>query len=184
MPYTPTLLTALQNIAHMLPAIEDIDDGLRRALESSIEAVDATGGSILFHDPVKRQLCFRHVLGGTTGGAKHTIGFALIGVCLDDNEGIAGQVFQSGHPQIDNNVAENPQHHVETDDEFGYQTKSLATVPISFPGGKPIGVMQLLNKQGGDFTDEDLIILDVIGTICAMSVALHQNKVSGLLPTF
>ncbi len=177
---TQSYLSALQSIAHMLPAIQDQDDGLRRTLEVAMEAVDATGGSILFHDPAKRQLCFRHVLGGTTSGSQGAIGFALMGVCIADNEGIAGQVFQSCRPQIDNNVPSSPQHKKDIDTEFGYDTRRLATVPICFPGGPAIGVMQLVNKQSSDFTQEDLTVLDVIGSICAMSIALHQSGVSAV----
>jgi adenylate cyclase len=175
-------LAALQSIAHMLPAIEDLDDGLRRTLEVAVSAVDATGGSILFHEPAHRELAFRTVVGGTSSASHNAIGFGLMGVRIKDDEGIAGQVFQTGTPQIVNAVSDSVQHKKEIDEEYGYDTQSLATVPICFPGGAPIGVLQLLNKQTGDFTEEDLAVLDVIGAICAMSIALHQRGVSSLEP--
>ena len=62
-------LAALQSIAYMLPAIKDLDDGLRRTLEVAVDAVDATGGSILFHEPAYKELAFRTVVGGTTSSS-------------------------------------------------------------------------------------------------------------------
>lgn len=178
MPASEQLLAAIQSVAHMLPNMADLDAGLRKTLEVAIEAVDATGGSILFHDPVEKRLCFRHVLGGTAAGSRHAVGIALTAESIAEDEGIAGQVFTTGNPSIVNNVAGDPKHKKEIDQEFGFETERLATVPIRFPGGNTIGVLQLLNKQSGDFTAEDLIVLDIIGVICAMSIALHQRGVS------
>jgi signal transduction histidine kinase len=154
-------------------------------LEAAVEAVDASGGSILLHDPSARQLWFRHVMGTDEQGRATPEGFGLYGVAIGDDEGIAGQVFTSQEPQINNDVSENPQHAKRIDADFQYETRNLCTVPLKFPGGAPIGVMQVVNKRGGDFTEEDLTVLGIVASISAMSaqnaeLALQSRKSAAL----
>jgi len=130
-----------------------------------VQAVDASGGSILLHDPESRKLWFHHVIGADGQVA----GFGLYGVAIQDDEGIAGQVFQTQAPYIENNVRDNPQHAKRIDDEFEYETRNLITVPLRYPGGALLGVMQLINKREGDFTDDDLTVLDIVASISTMS---------------
>jgi len=140
-------------------------------LEAAIQAVDASGGSILLHDATTKQLWFNLVLGGeATQGAHLAAGFGLYGVSIRDDEGIAGQVFQSQKAHIENNTSDNPQHARRIDEEFDYTTRNLITVPLVYPGDQPFGVMQLVNKKDGDFTDDDLIVLDIVANISAMNV--------------
>jgi signal transduction histidine kinase len=139
-------------------------------LEAAIQAADADGGSILLHDAATKQLWFSVVLGGEAQGSHLSAGFGLYGVAIRDDEGIAGQVFQSQQPHIENNTSENPQHARRIDEQFEYQTRNLITVPLIYPGGPPFGVMQIVNKREGDFTDEDLAVLDIVANISAMNV--------------
>ena len=139
-------------------------------LEAAIQTVEASGGSILLHDPNTHQLWFNLVLGGEAQGAHLSAGFGLYGVAIRDDEGIAGQVFQTQTPHIENKTSENPQHAKRIDEEFEFETRNLITVPLRYPGGPCFGVMQLVNKREGDFTEEDLMVLDIVANISAMNV--------------
>ncbi len=164
------LLSSVHTVTRLLSSSVNPDGALRLMLEAAIQAVDASGGSILLHDAEKKQLWFSLVLGGEAQGSHLAAGFGLYGVTINDDEGIAGQVFQSQTPQIENKTAANPQHARRIDEEFDFETRSLITVPLVYPGGQPFGVMQLVNKKEGDFTDEDLMVIDIVANISAMNV--------------
>src|SRR5579871_5681155 len=104
------LLASVHAVTGLLSSSVNPDSALRLMLEAAIQAVDASGGSILLHDSDAHQLWFNLVLGGEAQGSHLSAGFGLYGVAIRDDEGIAGQVFQSQTPHIENNTATNPQH--------------------------------------------------------------------------
>ena len=170
MPNSNRILTSVHTVTRLLSASVSPDGALRLMLEAAIQAVDASGGSILLHDPQTKQLWFSLVLGGEAQGSHLSAGFGLYGVAIRDDEGIASHVFQSQETHIENKTSENPQHARRIDEEFDFETRNLITVPLVYPGGQPFGVMQLVNKRDGDFTDEDLTVLDIVANISAMNV--------------
>ena len=74
---------------------------------------------------------------------------------IPNHMGIAGHVFQTGEtvniPHAYADLRFNP----GTDKSTGYFTRSMLCAPVTNKDGKIIGVSQVLNKQGGGFTDED-----------------------------
>ncbi len=156
------VVQAVHSITRTLSSTLDQSEGLRRTLEIAAQFVDATGGSIWQHNPDKRQLVCRHVVGEKAA--------ALVGFTMGDAEGIAGHVFQTRTAQSDTDLPTNPRHAHRVDEILQHQTQSLVTVPISYPGGVAVGVIQLVNKRGGNFTPEDLTVLDIVAGVCAMSL--------------
>ena len=70
--------------------------------------------------------------------------------------GIAGHVFTTGEtvniPHAYADLRFNP----GVDKTTGFFTRSMLCAPVTNKDGKIIGVSQVLNKQGGGFTDEDV----------------------------
>jgi adenylate cyclase len=70
--------------------------------------------------------------------------------------GIAGHVFTSGEtvniPHAYADLRFNP----AVDKSTGFFTRSMLCAPVTNKDGKIIGVSQVLNKQGGGFSDEDV----------------------------
>lgn len=170
------LIASLHKIVHLLPSVDNVEAGLQKTLEAAVEAVNATGGSLLFHDADTRELCFRHVVGGTEKHSRSSVSGCSGNGCRT-TPGSQDRFSRVRKPLIVHDVDEHDQHDKTTDEEYGYDTRSLATVPIAVPGGAAIGVMQLVNKQDGTFTEDDLLVLDIIGSICAMTLALHSATV-------
>jgi signal transduction histidine kinase len=52
----------------------------------------------------------------------------------------------------------------------GYRTKTILAVPMKNHLGKTIGVVQVLNKNRGEFTDDDAEILAALATQAAVSI--------------
>lgn len=82
-------------------------------------------------------------------------GLGATQIRLPNNAGIAGAVFTSGKsvniPYAYADLRFNP----DFDKRTGYFTRSMLCVPVQNKDGKTIGVTQVLNKQGGPFTDDD-----------------------------
>jgi len=83
---------------------------------------------------------------------------------IPDSMGIVGHVFKSGKAEIINDVAEHPMFYKNIDQETGYKTKSMMTMPIFDSLKKRVGVIQILNKTKAPhiFANEDEQLLQSV----------------------
>ena len=169
------LRDAVRELTTSLAEPSDGDAILRGLLGIAVKVVDASGGTIYLHDPKAKELLFSHVAGAKQGDGPATIGFGLVGESLADDEGIAGQVFQSGEAEITSDAKSDPDHAARVDEDFEYDTQSMVTIPLQMPDGATYGVLQVLNKRSGEFTEDDLTALDVLARIA--SLGLHHHSV-------
>ena len=89
---------------------------------------------------------------------------------------VAGDVFKSQTPVIRNEIKE---HFSEVDKETRKQTKSMVCVPLKL-GEERLGVIQVLNKSEGDYSQRDLLILEYFAD--QASVAIRNAKlIEGIL---
>lgn len=158
-------LQAVRGITAALHACTNLEQLVRQALDTAIETVDADGGTIYLHDPKKRTLIFKYVVGATP-----EITEKLTGMEMPDDRGIAGRVFQSGKGEITLKVTDDSSHNTEVDARTAYRTESTITVPLMSTGGLTLGVMQLLNRRTGHFDEEDLHVLEILGSQAASAL--------------
>ncbi|HOM82807.1 MAG: GAF domain-containing sensor histidine kinase [Armatimonadetes bacterium] len=165
-------IDAVHRISQALYTKTKLDDLLRETLQVSLETLDANSGSLYTHDPEKHELVFAYVI------AEPEVAAVLTGRRMPDTQGIAGEVFQSGIPKITDDVAKEARHYREVDRESGYVTRNMITVPLKAAEGKPIGVMQVLNKASGVFSKQDLEVLTILGQQAATAIEnarLHEE---------
>lgn len=93
--------------------------------------------------------------------------------------GIVGEVVRTGKWIYTNDIAAHPLHYREIDDITGFHTRSLLCVPLLFRG-RVIGALQLLNKQDGDFDDQDVERAISIAAAVAIAVTnallFHESE--------
>ena len=154
-------IDAMQHTAASLLSQATVDDMVRETLEIAIEVLDADSGSMLIHNDLDDTLAFRYVVGPAAD--------KLIGVSMPANQGIAGQVFQSGQPNITQKVDEAREHNRAIDQQTGYQTESMMTVPLKRNQGQAIGVMQMLNARK-PFDELDLEVLQVMAAQASSAI--------------
>jgi len=95
-------------------------------------------------------------------------------------KGIAGYVAARGDSLIVNDVKGHPQFMSEIDEYTDYSTRSALCVPI-ISQGKVLGVIEVLNKRGGDFVASDKDLLHSIAssvTIAMENARLYEETVS------
>ncbi|MBX7134063.1 MAG: GAF domain-containing protein [Fimbriimonadaceae bacterium] len=152
------LLKAVHLASRKLASSGNFDTLLKEVLEICVEAVGASGGTIYLHDKEKRRLAFRHVLPEEVAGK--------LPPDLPDDYGVVGKVFQTRKTEIS---------HFETargsDEEgkTGVVISTMITVPLMLEDEEPLGVVQLINKKGGDFDESDAMVLDTVSAISTMA---------------
>ena len=100
---------------------------------------------------------------------------------LPIGQGVAGWVAQTGETVNLIDAYKDPRFHVKVDQESGYTTRSLLTMPLRTLQGHNIAVIQVLNKKNGQaFTDEDEHLLEAISaqaTIFLENAGLYSTLV-------
>ncbi len=163
-------INAVQRIALSLSTATEPEEVVREALSTSLALAQAEAGSILLYHPEKQKLVFEYVVG--------TKADELTGVELDPDQGIAGMVFRSGRAFISEDVTAESAYFKELGEKVGYVTRNMVTVPLMSPGTEPLGVMQVLNKRGARFDQDDVRLIEIITAqiaVSIMSVRLHQE---------
>lgn len=108
---------------------------------------------------------------------KHSDGIGRIAISTDS--GIVGHTFKTRAPQIVNNPYENPFFMPNIDKKSGFTTKNIITTLIFDSNREVIGIIQLLNKLEGEFSEEDMKVLNFFANYISgtLELALLQEKV-------
>ena len=159
-------LAAAQRMSEVFSQQIKLQDLMAQALQIALDVVDAENGSILLADAEKGQLVFYHSIGSQP---------VPPGTAVPWDEGIAGTVFRTGQPEIVPDAQTDTRHFKKVDEVTGSVTHDMITIPLKQWEGAPIGVMQVMNKRGETFlNEEDLSILTIISALAA--VAIEHTK--------
>jgi two-component system NtrC family sensor kinase len=154
-------LDALNELGRVVTSTLDLDEVLRLAMQGINEIIEAEAGSLLLLDETTSNLVFRVSL---HGDAQQPTPFTL-----QVGQGIAGWVVKEGEPLLVRDVNEEPRYYKEASEKFGLQCHSILCVPLVIRE-HVIGAIELINKLGGEFTQEDLELLNSMGATIAIAV--------------
>ena len=161
-----TQLEAVERISQALFQSLDLDELVETTLHSALEEVGAEAGSILLADAEKEELIFQYSIGDKP---------VPRGTAIPWDKGISGSVFQSGEARIANQVDHDASHIQQIDQTTGFVTHDMITVPLRRWRGEPIGVLNVLNKREGPFTNHDLGLLTIISAFAALGIQQAQQ---------
>jgi signal transduction histidine kinase len=88
--------------------------------------------------------------------------------------GIAGTVASSGTSIRISDAYTDPRFNPEVDKRTGYRTRNILCAPMRNARGQVIGVFQVLNKRGGDFSALDEQLLASLSSQAAVAVENAQ----------
>ena len=77
-----------------------------------------------------------------------------------------------------NDAYHHPKFNRVVDNVTGYKTQSLLVIPILQSDGKAIGVVEMVNKNNGEFINKDLKTVEAFGAFA--SIALEKNRLKDL----
>ena len=155
-------LAAAHTIAASLSSITRVGDLVQQALDISLEIADAEAGSVLLYDSDVDKLRFEYVVGEKAD--------ELMGTEIEPDQGIAGLVFQTGESRISEDVAAEQAHLREIGEKLGYTTQNMVAVPLKSSAGKPIGVIEILNKRAGPFDENDVNLIDIMAAQIGVAI--------------
>ncbi|MDW7773095.1 MAG: GAF domain-containing protein [Desulfobulbaceae bacterium] len=92
---------------------------------------------------------------------------------LEMGQGISGAVAARGEPIIANRASESSNFYSQIDEITGFATRSVLCVPM-ISQGRVIGIIEVLNKREGDFTEDDKGILQSIAS--SVSIAMENVR--------
>ena len=88
-------------------------------------------------------------------------------ITIDLNQGIAGRCAASKESIIENDVYSNAYFDKSVDQKTGYTTQKLLAVPILGQDGALLGVLQVLNKEQGNYNEDDKDLLIIVAELVA-----------------
>jgi adenylate cyclase len=156
-------VTALLQASKKVSDTLSLDLILSRTIAITSEAVDADRGTLFLNDPNTSELYSRVADGDLTKEIR-----------FPNNLGIAGEVFQSGEACIIDDAYSHPSFNPDIDRKTDFRTRNMLCAPIFNTRKDAIGVIQLLNKQDDDFTEDDLSVLEAITS--QVSAALQNAQ--------
>jgi signal transduction histidine kinase len=162
-------LAVLNEMSTSLSSTLDLDKILTLIMERINAVLKVEAGSLLLIDEETGELVFQIALGEKAEGVKP--------FRLQIGQGIAGHVAQSGEPLMISDAQNDRRHYKEVDVTTDFLTRSILCVPMIVKG-EVIGVIEIMNKLEGDFTESDLTLLNSIATYAAIAIEnarLHQS---------
>jgi PAS domain S-box-containing protein len=143
----------------------NLRDVLEAVLYSSMEAVSAEAASLMLLDEEKNNFQFFGLVPPQP---------AMMNAKFSANKGLAGKVLQSQQSEVINEVQKDPRFYKRFDLKTGFQTRNMVAIPL-VAGKEKIGVLEVLNKAGGEpFLEEDRLLLQSIAEEIAF--AIHDAR--------
>jgi len=143
-------LDLYMSVSSMLTQSTDLNGLMETILYCCLEAVSAEAGSILLLDDEKKYLYFYQVEGISKP--------LLMDKIFPADKGLAGSVLHTQKSEVVNDVHNDPRFYKEFDTETGFKTKNMIAIPLVVKK-EPVGVLEILNKTEGPFTEDDHFLL-------------------------
>lgn len=143
-------------------ATVDLDDLLGRIAAAATDVLDCQRATVFLLDAARGELTSR-VATGTAGSPIREIRFGI-------DRGIAGEVARTGRAVNIPDPYTDPRFNPEIDRQSGFRTESLLTLPLTGHDGGTVGVLQVLNKRGGPFTERDERLLSALSVQAGVAV--------------
>jgi sigma-B regulation protein RsbU (phosphoserine phosphatase) len=155
-------LHQLIDAAKSLNSTLDLEELLDVILKTALRIVDGDRGTVYLVNEETKEI-WTKIAHGLDRDARKTIHLPI-------GKGIAGYVAATGDTINIPDAYLDPRFDPDFDRVTGYHTQSILCAPMKNPGGKIVGVFQLLNKLHGVFTEEDATIIDALSVHAAIAI--------------
>jgi ABC-type lipoprotein export system ATPase subunit len=151
---------AVWEITALLQNAKELNTALSLSLETVIAALDSEAGTIWLLDRRSDRL-FPVFNRGPVD---------ISGITIENGQGIAGTVIQSGEAVIVEDVSADSRFSLSVDEESSFQTKSVICVPLTVDG-ETIGCIQVINKRSGAlFGEKDLSLCEELAALAGIAI--------------
>lgn len=165
-------LSALCEILDFLAAVRDADEDKvwSRVADKLAVALDCEAATYYSYLPSKKHLLPRHAIGPRADDLK--------GTPVDIRTGLSGWVASRREPLLVDDAYQDERFLKEVDEVTGYRTRAVLGVPL-VDRHDLVGVLQLINKRAGPFTQGDLRL--VTAACAAAATAVRAAKLEDMV---
>jgi len=156
-------LHSLLELGQIIGLDLQLNEMLLKIAQKACEVMEADRGSVFLYDSATDELWSTVAMG--MGGEA---------IRMSSKAGIGGHSFQTGEVINLEDVYTDPRFNKEIDTHTGYRTRSLLCMPLYNRAGLKLGVIQLLNKKTGVFTEEDETFLQTFGNHASFFLEMAQ----------
>lgn len=146
----------------------ELDALLNRIIFAAKEITDSDAASILLYDPMEKQLFFH---------AATNMDPLLKGISVP-MDSIAGWIFSHKETVKIDDVRNDSRHFGAVTEKMKMVTRNLIGVPL-VSKGDVIGVLEVINRESGDYSGIDVEMLEVLGVQAAIAIVnsrlFHQS---------
>lgn len=151
----------LIEISRDLASTLDLDTLLDDIVRAAADITHAEAASILLYDDTARQLYFQV--------ATNIDEPTMRGLVVPLDKSIAGWIVLNHKSLRIDEASKDSRHFSDVDNNLGSATKSLLGIPL-ITKNKIVGVLEVVNKKRGRFTDPDESMLTVLGAQAAVAI--------------
>lgn len=151
----------LIEISRDLASTLDLDTLLDDIVRASADITHAEAASILLYDDTARQLYFQV--------ATNIDEPTMRGLVVPLDKSIAGWIVTNRKSVRIDDAHKDLRFFSDVEQTVGYETKSLLGIPL-ITKNKVVGVLEVINKKRGKFTDPDESMLTVLGAQAAVAI--------------
>jgi signal transduction histidine kinase len=154
-------MTFLNEVGRTLASSLHLDQVLSSIMAQVDEMLQAEAASLMLTDPATGDLVFQLALGDKSNEVKP--------FRVPKGKGIAGQVAETGKPLVIADVAKDTRHFKGVDEKTQFITRNILCVPLILHE-QVVGVVQVLNKKAGEFTQRDIDLMTSIASYAAIAI--------------
>jgi len=154
-------LERILEVTRQLARPLDLQTMLERVIEAGLTVLQADRGTVFLYDPDRDEL-------------SSTVATGTQQLRIPAGKGIVGECARTRHVINVPDCYADARFNRDVDRQTGYRTRCLLTVPLIGYDDLLVGVLQVLNKHEGVFTEEDEQIATALGAQCA--VALQRAR--------
>ncbi len=162
-------------LANELSQLFDLESKIDNVLAVSMyklnQLMDSERSSIFLFDPLKQQL---------TSFSSQDLEKKEIRI--PKSSGVSGWVFEHRMSAIVNDTESDRRFYSGVDDMTGFRTRNLICTPLIDYKERCSGTLQSLNKKSGDFTTDDLELLDLTARLVAVAIS-NSRRFDEILTT-
>jgi phosphoserine phosphatase len=149
------------DVTRLLTVTADLDLLLRRIAESACGMLDCERASIFLYDAKNDQLWTK-------------IALQSVEIRVPAGAGIVGHAFKTNSLVHVARPYEDARFNPEPDRRSGFVTRNLLTAPMLDLDGKPVGVIQAVNKKDGSFHDADETMLQLLAAQAGVAIQRYN----------
>jgi signal transduction histidine kinase len=151
----------LIELSRDLASTLNLDVLLNRIVHVAADLTNAEAASIMLYDEIQGQLYFH--------SATNIDKPVMRGLIVPVEGSIAGWIFTNQKPVIVGDAHSDPRYYGHVEKAIQFTTNSILGVPL-ITKNKIVGVLEAINNQAGNFTEDDQDVLMTLGAQAAVAI--------------